>query len=116
MKKATNIISWIGLLPLWGHVAILFYYVKARLYLGHFPVPSVPDPKDLPFHTTYHIVEMALGTAFILELFILACMAILLVRSIFASPMDGRAFFLLLLGRVLFWSFGFTKIFEWFLD
>jgi hypothetical protein len=27
MKKATNIISWVGLLPLLGHVAILFYYV-----------------------------------------------------------------------------------------
>jgi hypothetical protein len=116
MKRVTKIISWTGLFPLLGPMAILFYYIKARLYLGHFPIPSVPDPKDLPFHTTYTVVETITAAAFFLEVLILAWLAILVIRIIFVSPVENKALYLLLGGRVLFWFFCFTTIFEWFLD
>lgn len=105
-----------GLLPLLGPMAILFYYVKARLYLGHFPSPSVPDPKDLPFHTTYTVVETILGASFYLEIFILKWLAILVIRITLVSQIENKAFYLLLGGRVLFWFFFFSTIVEWFAD
>lgn len=116
MKKVNQIISWIGLLPLLGPMALTFYFLKAGLYLGHFPRPGLPDPKSLPFHTTHAIVETILLASFYLEIFILAWLAILVIRIIFVSRIENTAFYLLLGGRVLFWFFFFTTIVEWFAD
>lgn len=38
---ATYPLAWLGLLYL--------FVVRARLHLGHWPMPSHPDPKDLGF-------------------------------------------------------------------
>lgn len=36
-------------LPLLWVIAVFVFYLRARMFLGYWPVPTSPDPKVLPF-------------------------------------------------------------------
>lgn len=110
------VFQYAGLIPLIGPIAILFYYAKAAYYLGYFPRPGLPDPKDLPFEKAYSITNTLADATFSLELLILGIMLMLVIRSLLSSAIDKILLLALFMGRVLFWFFCLTPIFEWFVD
>lgn len=46
---ANGVVLCVAALPLVWMTGILAFAVRARIYLGHWPGPSRPDPKFLPF-------------------------------------------------------------------
>lgn len=114
--QATKLMQFVGLLPLLGPLAIIFYFAKAWNYLGYFPRPGVPDPKDLPFAQTYTTINAVANASFFLEIIVLAILATLTIRSIFFSKVNMKLLTVLVVGRMVFWSFCFAAIFSWFAD
>ena len=57
LEKSSRIASF---LPLLWVIAVFVFYLRARNFLGFWPVPASPDPKVLPFAFHHWILMVAL--------------------------------------------------------
>ena len=57
-KTMFCLLGAISVLPNIWLLGMISYYVRARLYLGYWPLPSQPDPKQLPFDAHYSLVAI----------------------------------------------------------
>ncbi|MCC7440656.1 MAG: hypothetical protein IT285_03420 [Bdellovibrionales bacterium] len=50
---------WGSALPLFWFLGIITLYLRARAHLGHWPHPSIDDPKLLPFEVHHFVLAFA---------------------------------------------------------
>ena len=51
-----NILFVVGVIPLVWVLGLLSLVIRARVFLGQWPTPHTPDPKNLPFTWHHDIV------------------------------------------------------------
>lgn len=117
VRRLAGAVSRIGsALPLIWLFGVSSLYLRARIYLGHWPQPSISDPKLLPFEIHHWVFMMAVYPLFatIVALPIVWLVQRRVFRTLVRSHVIAYMSGWLLLG-IAFSIPGFNFV-KWFLD
>ena len=100
-----------ALMPILWLSGLWALYLRARIFLGHWPIPSIDDPKQLPF-------EMHHAVLWIMTLPLLASIPLTASRFARTPPSSREGALFALSWCALAGSFLFPKVplLTWFLD
>lgn len=115
MKHLKTVIIVLGFIPYLYVIFLFAFYFHAGYILGHLPIPSLDDPKNLSMCDFYYPKVLFFGNVWIYS--IVPLMIMISIYNFFSeNDIYGKILVFIIIGNFIAFSLFLSEISTWFAD